>query len=130
MKIREIELLEKATNFRLLRFVNQWLDCFVDTKNVVGSIPTGAPNQSKSLSFSLLFFWYKVLHNIDASIIEVKYRDINVIGESDKFSITSLCESMVDCFAFNKNVVGSIPTEAPTQSKSLSFSLFSNLFFI
>ena len=98
MKIREIELLEKATNFRLLRFVNQWLDCFVDTKNVVGSIPTGAPNQSKSLSFSLLFFWYKVLHNIDASIIEVKYRDINVTGESDKFSITSLCESMVDCF--------------------------------
>ena len=33
--------------------------------------------------------------------------------EGYNVSITSLCKSTVDYFAFDKNVVGSIPTEAP-----------------
>jgi hypothetical protein len=44
--------------------------------------------------------------------------------EGDAVSITSLCKSMVDYFALNKNVAGSIPAEAPYNSSARSYSLF------
>jgi len=43
-------------------------------------------------------------------------------------SITSLCESMVDCFVKAKNVAGSIPAEAPYKSNVQSCSLFFTTF--
>ena len=46
---------EKAMTFRLLRFVNQLVDCFANNKNVVSSILTGAPFDRKR-NLSLIFF--------------------------------------------------------------------------
>ena len=46
-----------------------------------------------------------------------------VTREGYNVSITSLCKSMVDYFAHNENVAGSIPAEAPYKSNALSYSL-------
>ncbi len=63
------------------------------------------------------------LHNMSVHISEIHLPTLRQRGGYDSCSITSLCKSMVDCFAADKNVVGSIPTGAPKKSSAQSFSL-------